>query len=308
MEMVKRIVVTGGNGFLGRHLVKALRNKGHKVFTFSSNQYNLLIPDEAMLMLHEASYDLGGDIDILINLAARVGGIGYNQKHSYYLYYDNLRINFNIIHASIGKVGKFVQTGTACSYPQDTPMPFREESFWKGYPEETNAAYGIAKRVSLAQLWAARKDFEFNGIYLILSNLYGPGDDFRSEKSHVIPALIRKFLEKDPVTVWGSGRTSRDFLYVKDAVEAIILCMDKYDHWEPINIGTGVSTPIAFLAHHIRVLTNYKGEIVWDRTKPDGQFKKLSIQKIKNLGWEPKTSLIDGLYTTMKWYRLYGKN
>ncbi len=224
----KNVVVTGGTGFLGKHIDQLLMEKGCNLIMFGSNAYNLRYAD----ICHQMFIDFY-DIDILINLAANVGGIGYNQNHPYHLFYDNAIMGINLIHAAIKhNVKKFVQIGTVCSYPKFARPPFSEEMLWDGYPEETNAPYGLAKKMLLVQLQAARQEFGFNGIYLIPTNLYGPGDTFVENRSHVIPALIKKMVDNkdsEHISVWGTGNASRDFLYVKDAAEAILLAAEYYD-------------------------------------------------------------------------------
>lgn len=301
----KRVAVTGSSGFVGTHLTSKLKELGANLFCPTSNEYDLRKPFQVDAMLADA----GKDIDILFNLAANVGGIGYNQAHPYSLFYDNIQIGVNLIHASIQRnVGKFIQVGTVCAYPKFTPVPFDERCLWDGYPEETNAPYGIAKRVLLTQLQAARQEFNFNGAYILPTNLYGPGDSFNPEQSHVIPALIKKFVEAkeqglDEVEVWGSGDASRDFLYVKDAVEGLLLIAEKYDSPEPINLGSGDEIRIGVLVKFISDIVGFRGKIRYNRSKPDGQPRRaLRIWKAKELGWQPRTSLENGLRQTIEWH------
>lgn len=298
----KRVCACGASGFVGTHLTTRLRELGANLFLPASCEYDLRKPFQISAMLGDA----GKDVDILFNLAANVGGIGYNQAHPYSLFYDNIQIGVNLIHASIKhKVKKFIQIGTVCAYPKFAPVPFDEHCLWDGYPEETNAPYGIAKRVTLTQLQAARQEYGFNGIYILPTNLYGPGDTFNPEQSHVIPALIKKFCEnQDEVEVWGSGDASRDFLYVTDAVEGLLLLAEKYDRPEPINLGSGEEIRIGVLVKLISDLTGFCGKIRWDRTKPDGQPRRgLRIWKAKELGWSPKVELKDGLARTIEYYK-----
>jgi GDP-L-fucose synthase len=301
---MKKLILTGAKGFLGLHLLPLLQET-YEVLTPTSSTYDLRSVTYVQQML-----TYYGKVDIVVNLAANVGGIGYNQNHPYQLFYDNAAIGLNLIHECINLgVKKFVQIGTVCSYPKFARPPFSEEALWDGYPEETNAPYGLAKKMSLVQLQAARQEFGFNGIYLMPTNLYGPGDEFAEYKSHVIPALIKKFVyatihnEKE-VTVWGSGNASRDFLYVTDAAKAITLAIEKYNNPQPLNIGSGEQVQISALAYHIARLTGYQGNIIYDTTMPDGQPKRgLNINRIKNvLGWQPEISLIAGLAQTIEWY------
>lgn len=299
----KKVLVTGAYGFVGTHLCAKLEELGADIDSPKSSMFDLRYPDEVQSLFNV--YDTG-IVDIVFNLAANVGGIGYNQAHPYSLFYDNIQIGVNLIHQCIQeKVKKFIQVGTVCAYPKFTPVPFDERALWDGYPEETNAPYGIAKRVTLTQLQAARQEYGFNGIYVLPTNLYGPGDTFNPNQSHVIPALIKKFVEsKDDVEVWGSGDASRDFLYVTDAVEGLLLLAEKYDRPEPVNLGSGEEIRIGVLVKLISDLTGFCGKIRWDRTKPDGQPRRgLRIWKAKELGWSPKVELKDGLRQTIEWYK-----
>lgn len=304
----KRVIITGGAGFVGSHLVKALRARGCEPFAPPSSRFDLRYSWGCINILL-AAFGIDSKIDILFNLAANVGGIGYNRMHPYNLFYDNIQINTNLIHASLNRVKKFVQIGTVCCYPKFAHPPFREETLWDGYPEETNAPYGLAKKMALVQLQAARAEFGFNGIYLLPTNLYGPGDCFAPDRSHVIPALIRKCIEArdagaDTMTAWGSGDASRDFLYVEDAVEAMILAAEKYDSPQPLNIGSGQEIRVAALLHLIMNIVGYRGAVDWDRNSPDGQPRRvLNISAARHtLGWEPTTGLRDGLAKTIEWY------
>lgn len=299
-----KILVTGGAGFLGTHLREALNEKGYQVIAPPHTVYDLRFPEQA-----EAMFEDAGPVDAVINLAANVGGIGYNQNHPYWLFYDNLLICANVIDRAIKRVEKFVQVGTVCAYPKWAKPPFKEETLWDGYPEETNAPYGLAKKMALVQLQAARQEFGFNGIYLLPTNLYGPGDEFADYRSHVIPALIKKFVEAKlegapEVIVWGTGKASRDFLHVKDAVRAIVMALEGYDRPEPLNIGSGNQVPISSLAYHLQQLTGFEGKITYDTSRPDGQPRRgLDISRIKAaLGWQPEIELIDGLRETIYWY------
>ena len=306
----KKVIVTGGTGFLGRHLVRLLMEKGCRPWIPNTRDYDLRNRETTDLMLSRSRVPRR-DIEIIFNLAANVGGIGYNQNHPYALFYDNAIMGINLINSAIEfEVKKFVQIGTTCSYPKWAKPPFSEEAFWDGYPEKTNAPYGLAKKMLLVQLQAARAEFDFNGIYLVPTNLYGPKDTFAPYRSHVIPALIHKCLEaKDKketsITVWGTGRATRDFLYVKDAAEAIILAAEKYDRPEPLNIGSSNEISIASLVHLVAELTEFTGNIVWDVAKPDGQPRRLlNTKRAKDaLGWTAKTDLKIGLKQTIEWYK-----
>ncbi|MGH7273886.1 MAG: NAD-dependent epimerase/dehydratase family protein [Nitrospiria bacterium] len=300
----KNVVVTGGAGFLGSYLCRLLRQQGCEPFIVRSSEYDLRQSEARQLFC-----DIG-QVDALFHLAANVGGIGYNQAHPYRLFFDNALMGLNIINLAIeAGVKKFVGVGTVCAYPKFAPAPFSEESLWDGYPEETNAPYGLAKKILLVQLQAARAEYDFNGIFLLPTNLYGPGDEFRPYRSHVIPALIRKCFEAKEtggtIEVWGTGRAGRDFVYVEDAAEAILLAAEKYDRSEPLNIGSGTEVNIAALVHHIKRLTGCEAPIKWDISRPDGQpRRRLNIRRIKDaLGWMPKTSLVDGLAKTIEWYK-----
>lgn len=301
----KQVIVTGGGGFLGQHLVKLLKAKGCIPFVPRMVDYDLRYLDDVERMFKDAI-----KTDIAINLAANVGGIGYNQAHPYSLFYDNARMGLNLIDESLRRgISKFVQLGTVCSYPKWAKPPFSEKALWDGYPEETNAPYGLAKKMLLVQLQAARAEFNFNGIYMLPTNLYGPGDEFLPYRSHVIPALIKKFIDakatgQETVSLWGTGKASRDFLYVEDAAKAIVMATEKYNTSQPLNIGSGKEIRISTLAYHIRNLTQYTGKIHWDTSMPDGQPRRgLDISAIKHaLGWQPETELLDGLERTIKWY------
>jgi len=302
----KRVLVTGGHGFLGKHLVRQLETKGCNPFVPKSKDYDLCFPIYIQAMLEDA-----GEIDILFHLAANVGGIGYNQNYPYNLFYENIIMGLNLIHLSINhRVKKFIQVGTTCSYPKYCPTPFHERNFWNGYPEETNAPYGLAKKMLLVQLQAARQQFGFNGIYLVLANLYGPGDNFSDDHSHVIPALIKKIIaakekNKSSVSVWGTGNPSRDFLYVEDAARAIILSAEKYNAPEPLNLGSGQSFRIAALVNIIKALVEYEGKTTWNVSRPDGQSRRLLNSGEANhaLGWQAETELRDGLEQTIEGYK-----
>ena len=301
----KRVLVTGGSGFLGRVICRKLEERGAgEIFVVRSKDFDLTRPDDVEKMFAEATPEL------IIHLAARVGGIGANMKNPATLYLTNLLMGTYIIEeARRREVPKTVVIGTICAYPKYAEVPFKEDALWEGYPEETNAPYGIAKKALLVHAQANREQHGQNVIYLLPTNLYGPGDKFNENVSHVIPALIKKFVEareqgRPQVDVWGTGTATREFLYVEDAAEGIVLGAEGYDGADPVNLGSGREVPIKELAELIGDLTGYTGEIVWDPTKPDGQpRRRVDTTKAKELfGFEGRTSLEDGLRTTIDWY------
>lgn len=303
----KRIMVTGGAGFLGQFVVKKLKERGvprKNIFIPRSRKYNLINISSVV----QAYQDFKPEI--VIHLAAKVGGIGANRKNPATFFYENLMMGAQSIEqARLFGVKKFVCIGTICSYPKFTPVPFKEESFWDGYPEETNAPYGIAKKAHLVQLQAYRQQYGFNGIYLMPTNLYGPRDNFNPEFSHVIPALIRKCLEatarrRSEIVVWGTGRATREFLYVEDAAEGIVSATERYDKQGPINLGSGREISIRELTNLVVRLAGFRGKIVWDSTKPDGQpRRKVDTTKAKNeFGFTAKTTFEQGLRKTIEWF------
>lgn len=305
----KSVVVTGGAGFLGSFVVQKLRERGAtRVFVPRSREYDLRDAAQVRRVLAEA------EPDVVIHLAARVGGIGANRAHPAEFFYDNLMMGVQLLHECWrAGVPKFVAVGTVCAYPKFTPVPFREEELWNGYPEETNAPYGLAKKMLLVQSQAYRQQYGYNSIFLLPVNLYGPGDNFDPESSHVIPALIRKCLEAkergDPeIVVWGDGTPTREFLYVADAAEAILLAAERYDKSEPVNVGSAFEISIRDLVKTIARLTGFRGRIVWDTTKPNGQpRRKLDTSRAeREFGFRSRTSFEDGLRETIEWYRVTG--
>ncbi len=301
----KRIVVTGGAGFLGKHVVDQLQaRKCQHVFLPRSRDFDLRKEDDIRHMLQAFKPE------IIIHLAAVVGGIGANQKNPGKFFYDNLIMGTQLMEqARLFGVEKFVAIGTICSYPKFAAVPFVEEDLWSGYPEETNAPYGMAKKMMLVQSQAYREQYGFNSIYLLPVNLYGPHDNFDLETSHVIPAIIRKCVEakqrkEREIVLWGTGNVTREFIYVEDAARAIINATELFDSSDPINIGSGEETTIRRLAETIQELCSYDGSIVWDAKKPDGQPRRqLDTRKAKTaFGFEASTPLITGLQKTIAWY------
>ncbi|UYZ12485.1 GDP-L-fucose synthase [Brevibacillus sp. WF146] len=301
----KTIMVTGGSGFLGSHVVERLRAAGcGRIIVPRSRDYDLRKQQTAMSLIEQTKPDL------VIHLAASVGGIEANRKNPGAFFYDNLSMGIHLMEAArIGGVEKFVACGTICSYPKHAAVPFREEALWDGYPEETNAPYGLAKKMLLVQSQAYRQQYGFNSIFLLPVNLYGPRDNFDLETSHVIPALIRKCVEAkerndDHIVVWGTGQVTREFLYVEDAAEAIVLAAEHYDGDQPVNIGTGEEISIKDLAELIARETGFTGEIRWDSGKPDGQPRRcLDVRKAKEyFGFQARVSLREGLRRTIAWY------
>ena len=301
----KKILVTGGAGFLGSFIVERLKEKG-------IDEEDMRIPrsKDTDLRRWENCIEAVKDIDFVIHLAAKVGGIGYNQKYPATLFYDNAMMGIQMMEAARQEdVEKFVAVGTVCAYPKFTPLPFKEEELWNGYPEETNAPYGLAKKMMLVQSQAYRQQYGFNSIFLLPVNLYGPHDNFDLKSSHVIPALIRKFTEavensKREVEVWGTGKASREFLYVEDATRGIILATEKYNKLEPVNIGAGFEIKIKDLVELIAEFTGFGGEIIWVTTKPDEQPRRcLDVNRAKEeFGFEAKVGFREGLKKTIDWY------
>ena len=296
-----RALVTGGGGFLGSRLVERLEAAGHDVFVARRRDYDLTSMDAAGRLFAEARPEL------VFHLAAEVGGIGANRANPGRYWYANLMMGAHVLELSrLGDVRKLVVTGTVCAYPKYTPTPFREDDLWDGYPEETNAPYGVAKKSVLVGAQAYREQYGLDTIYLLPANLYGPRDNFDLETSHVIPALIRKMLEADgEVVLWGDGSPTREFLYVDDCVEALLLAAERFDGAEPVNIGTGVETSIRELAETVAELTGFEGELRWDTSMPNGQpRRRLDATRAEQLfGFRAGTTLRNGLERTIAWYR-----
>jgi GDP-L-fucose synthase len=303
----KKILVTGAAGFLGSFIVEKLMSERG----VDPEMIRAPTSKELDLKKWENCVKAVKDVDIVIHLAAKVGGIGFNSKYPATLFYDNVLMGIQLMEAAKEEgIEKFVALGTVCAYPKYTPVPFKEENLWNGYPEETNAPYGIAKKILLVQAKAYRDQHAFNAIYLLPVNLYGPRDNFDPEQSHVIPALIRRFVEamsdeKSEVVVWGTGKASREFLYVEDAAEGILLATEKYNKPDPVNLGAGMEITIKELAYQIAKFTGFQGKIMFDVSKPDGQPRRCldTSKAIMGFGFEAKTKLEEGLKKTIEWYK-----
>ena len=302
----KCVTVTGGKGFLGSHLIKKLEAYDcRQIKVADLPEYNLTNIPDIQRMYEETKPQ------IVIHLAAKVGGIGFNQEKPAELFYDNLIMSAQLLHeAYVRKIEKFVALGTICAYPKFTPVPFKEEDLWNGYPEETNAPYGLAKKMMLVQSQAYRQQYGFNSIFLLPVNLYGPGDNFNPHSSHVIPALIKKCFDAtdahdDKIEVWGIGSATREFFYVEDAAQAICMAADAYNKSEPVNIGAGFEISIKELTELIAKLTGFQGKITWDKSKPDGQPRRMldTTKALKEFMFTAKTNLTTGLIKTIDWYK-----
>jgi GDP-L-fucose synthase len=302
----RRVCVTGGAGFLGKVVVRKLRERGVKdIFIPNIEDYDLVKLVDIDRMLKDANANM------IIHLAAQVGGIGANSEHPAEFFYNNLMMGVQLMHrAWETSVEKFIAIGTICAYPKFTPVPFNEANLWDGYPEETNAPYGLAKKMLLVQAQSYRQQYGYNAIFLLPVNLYGPGDNFNPKSSHVIPALIRKCMEAneaglDEIEVWGDGSPTREFLYVDDAAEGILLAAEKYNGDEPVNLGSGYEIGIKDLVELIARLTGFKGSLVWDTSKPNGQPRRaLDTNRARNyFGFEAKMRFEEGLKNTIEWYQ-----
>ncbi len=302
----KKILVTGGNGFLGKVVVQKLHDRGVP-------EANIVAPrsSECDLRQLDACISVVQGVDVVIHLAAVVGGIGANRAHPGKFFYENALMGIQLMEAArLAGVKKFVALGTVCAYPKYTPLPFKEEDIWNGYPEETNAPYGLAKKMLLVQAQSYRQEYGFNGIYLLPVNLYGPGDNFDPASSHVIPALVRKVAEAKAtnasyIEAWGTGAPTREFLYVDDAAEGIVLAAEQYDKPEPVNLGSGAEISIKDLIELIAHLMDFKGEIRWDTTKPDGQPRRqLDVSKARQeFGFTAQIGFEEGLRRTIEWWQ-----
>jgi GDP-L-fucose synthase len=294
------VLVTGGGGFLGSHLVERLEQEGHDVFVARRRDYDLTHERDAARLFEDARPEL------VFHLAAEVGGIGINRANPGRFWYANLQMGLNMLEQTRRHgVGKLVIAGTVCAYPKHTPVPFREDELWSGYPEETNAPYGVAKKSILVGAQAYREQYGLNTVFLLPANLYGPGDNFDPESSHAAAALIRKMVEGgERVVLWGDGSPTREWLYVSDCAEALVLAADRYDGAEPVNVGTGQEISIRDLAETIAELTGFDGEIVWDTSMPNGQPRRsLDTTRARELfGFEARTPLREGLERTVEWY------
>ena len=308
----QRIAVTGGSGFLGKFVVARLSEQGAtEVFVPRKRAYDLCQRAEVARLYADA------EPQVLIHLAGTVGGIGANRSNPGRFFHDNMAMGLHIIEEArrYGRLEKLVIVGTTCSYPKHAPTPFQEEDLWNGYPEETNAPYAIAKKALLVMAVGYREQYGLNSIYLIPANLYGPGDNFDAETSHVVPALIRKFVEAKEsgapsVEVWGTGNVSREFLYVEDAAEGIVLATLRYEGTDPVNLGTGCEIRISDLVDEIRKLVGYTGEVSWDPSQPDGQpRRRLDVKKaLQEFGFRARTDLHEGLEKTLEWYQQARRN
>ncbi|NQU05875.1 MAG: GDP-L-fucose synthase [Calditrichaeota bacterium] len=302
----KRVTVTGGKGFLGSHILEKLEQRSCKHIAVADlHEFDLTNLSDIKRMYHEQRPD------IVIHLAAAVGGIGANREHPGEFFYKNIIMGVQLIEEGrLRGIEKFVAIGTVCAYPKFTPVPFKEDDIWNGYPEETNAPYGLAKKMLLVQSQAYRQEYDFNSIFLLPVNLYGPRDNFDPKSSHVVPALIKKCVDavdndEDHITVWGSGEASREFIYAEDAAEGILLAAEKYNESEPVNIGFGIEITIKDLVNKIVKLAGFKGEVIWDKSQPDGQPRRCldTTRAVEKFGFRAKTNFDEGLRRTVEWYR-----
>ena len=308
----KKVIVTGGAGFLGSFVIAKLKERGATdIYIPLIEDYDLTNRDDIARLFDTTLEGVDPANVVIIHLAANVGGIGANREHPAEFFYDNLMMGVELMHQAWERgVGKFTAIGTVCAYPKFTPVPFKEDDLWIGYPEETNAPYGLAKKMMLVQSEAYRQQYGFNSIYLLPVNLYGPRDNFNLETSHVIPALIRKAIEAQErgdkeLVVWGDGSPTREFLYVEDAADGIVTATESYNASEPVNLGSGYEISIKDLAEMIQRLTGFEGELVWDTDKPNGQPRRgLDVTRAKEtFGWEAKVPFEEGMRRTIEWYK-----
>jgi GDP-L-fucose synthase len=308
----KRVIVTGGAGFLGSFVIEKLKQRGATdIFIPRIEEYNLVDPNDIRRLYTGTLKDVDPKNVVIIHLAANVGGIGANMEHPADFFYDNLMMGAELMHQAYKNgVGKFVAIGTVCAYPKFTPVPFKEDDFWNGYPEETNAPYGLAKKMMLVQAQAYRQQYGFNAIFLLPVNLYGPRDNFNPRSSHVIPALIRKAMEAcergdKEMLVWGDGSPTREFLYVEDAADGIVTAAENYNGELPVNLGSGYEISIKDLAEMIVRMTGFQGKLVWQTDKPNGQPRRgLDVSRAKALfGWSAQVPFEDGMRRTIEWFK-----
>lgn len=308
----KKVIVTGGAGFLGSFVTAKLKERGATdIYIPTIEEYNLVDPSDIRRLYDVTLKDFDPKNVVIIHLAAHVGGIGANREHPAEFFYDNLMMGVELMHQAYQRgVGKFVAIGTVCAYPKFTPVPFKEDDLWIGYPEETNAPYGLAKKMMLVQAQAYRQQYDFNAIFLLPVNLYGPRDNFNLQTSHVIPALIRKALEaKDrgdkELKVWGDGSPTREFLFVEDAADGIVTAAEKYNGDLPVNLGSGYEISIKDLAEMIVKQTGFEGKLVWETDKPNGQPRRgLDVSRAKELfGWGAKVPFEEGMKRTIEWFK-----
>ena len=308
----KRVIITGGAGFLGSFVTAKLGERGATdIFIPRIENYNLVDPNDIRRLYADSLKDVDPKDVVIIHLAANVGGIGANREHPADFFYDNLMMGVELMHQAYRNgVGKFIAIGTVCAYPKFTPVPFKEDDLWIGYPEETNAPYGLAKKMMLVQAQAYRQQYGFNSIFLLPVNLYGPRDNFNLQSSHVIPALIRKAVEagergEEELPVWGDGSPTREFLYVEDAADGIITATEKYNGDEPVNLGSGYEISIKDLAEMIVNMTGFEGKLVWQTDKPNGQPRRgLDVSRAKDyFGWSAQVPFEEGMRRTIEWFK-----
>ena len=308
----KRVIVTGGAGFLGTFVIEKLKERGvTDIFIPRTRTYNLVDPNEIRRLYADTLKDVDPKNVVIMHLAANVGGIGANREHPAEFFYDNLMMGVELMHQAYKNgVGKFVALGTVCAYPKFTPVPFKEDDLWNGYPEETNAPYGLAKKMMLVQAQSYRQQYGFNAIFLLPVNLYGPRDNFDLQSSHVIPALIRKSVEacergEKELPIWGDGSPTREFLYVEDAADGIIAAAEKYNGDQPVNLGSGYEISIKDLAEMIVRMTGFEGKLVWQTDKPNGQPRRgLDVSRAREyLGWSAQVPFEEGMRRTIEWFK-----